>query len=88
MTRLMAIIVCMATVAVLSLGMNIQAGTQDEDEGERLLTLRCMKCHDLKRVKEADNDRDDWEKVVKRMMRIGAGVTPAEKEILVDYLAR
>ncbi len=86
MTRLVAFIVCMAGVAVLAFGLNIQAGT--EEEGERILTLRCMRCHDLGRIEEAGKDRDEWESTVKTMMRIGASVTPAEKDILIDYLAR
>lgn len=86
MTRLAGFIVCMALVGVLAFGLNIQAGTQEE--GERILTLRCMKCHDLDRIEGVSKDRDEWESTVKAMMRIGASVTPAEKEILVDYLSR
>lgn len=86
MTRLMTFMVCAAAVAVLSFGMTLQAET--EEEGERILNLRCMKCHDLNRIANASKDRQDWEGTVKRMIIIGASVSEAEKEILIDFLAR
>jgi RNase P subunit RPR2 len=86
MTRLMAFMVCAAAVAVLSFGMTLQAET--EEEGERILNLRCMKCHDLNRVANASKDRQGWEGTVKRMIIIGASVSEAEKETLIDFLAR
>ncbi|MFP4083340.1 MAG: hypothetical protein ACLFP9_01915 [Desulfonatronovibrio sp.] len=86
MRRALIFITCISTMIVFSMGTIIQA--QDQEDGERIMTLRCMKCHDLERIKEADKDHEDWTETVDRMMGIGASVTPDEKEILIEYLSR
>ncbi len=86
MNRVTAFMTSLAVVAVFLFSVSIHAAI--EEEGERLLQLRCMKCHDLKRITDSDKDRDGWENTVRRMMSIGARVSPAEKETLINYLAR
>lgn len=85
MRRALLFIVCISTMIVFFQGTGIQA--QDQEEGQRILSLRCMKCHDLERVREADNDREGWTETVEKMMNIGASVTPDEKKTLIEYLS-
>ncbi|MFO7728516.1 MAG: hypothetical protein R6X11_09315 [Desulfonatronovibrio sp.] len=86
MRKALLFIVCISTLIVFFQGTLIQA--QDQEEGQRILTLRCMKCHDLERVEDADKDHEGWTETVEKMMNIGASVTPDEKKTLIKYLSR
>lgn len=57
------------------------------EEGEALLEDRCMVCHTLDRVMRSQKSREEWDTTVERMVNLGARLTDAEKEGLVDYLA-
>ncbi len=87
MNRLTAFVAAAAILFFLSMGgMSIQAGT--EDEGPRILNLRCTQCHDLRRVENANKNRHQWENTVDRMRLIGSRISPDEKAVLIDYLVR
>jgi cytochrome c5 len=55
--------------------------------GETLLNDRCVKCHNLDRVKSAKKSVDEWKSTVERMIGKGAQINPAEKNGLINYLA-
>lgn len=86
MTRLLTTSFLFCLAMVFSLGLNLDAEIQEE--GERIISQRCLMCHDAKRIEDAEYDRKGWEKTVERMIDIGSRITPAENEILIDYLTR
>ncbi|MGQ9804433.1 MAG: hypothetical protein ACUVSH_11485, partial [Anaerolineae bacterium] len=56
-------------------------------DGAALLRERCTACHGLDRVERAHKKREEWERTVDRMIRLGAKLTEAERAVLVEYLA-
>ena len=54
-------------------------------EGNAILARRCGQCHDLERARTRPAS-GDWRTIVDRMVTLGASVTPAEQQILIDYL--
>jgi cytochrome c5 len=57
-------------------------------DGAALLEARCSVCHSVDRPKQAKKTLDQWDQTVTRMIGHGAHLTAAEKQILVDYLAK
>jgi len=55
--------------------------------GDELLQERCTVCHDLGRVEAASNTLDEWEHEVEHMRELGAQLTDAEAQTLVEFLA-
>lgn len=55
--------------------------------GEELLQARCTQCHGLDRVEAASKTEAEWEDTVERMIGLGAELTDAETQTLVEYLA-
>lgn len=58
-----------------------------EPGGEELLQARCTRCHSLERVRTAAKTLDQWEHEVAHMRELGAQLTDAEAQVLVEYLA-
>jgi cytochrome c5 len=56
-------------------------------EGKTLLQERCTKCHDLRRVERAEKSEEEWKATVERMVRKGAMLNQAERELVIGYLA-
>ena len=54
--------------------------------GEELLQARCTVCHDLGRVEAAGKTQAEWEDEVAHMRELGAQLTDAEAQTLVEYL--
>lgn len=48
----------------------------------------CIGCHEDDVIKQQRLTRGQWEKEVDKMVRWGANVKPADKETLLDYLAK
>ncbi|RQD58828.1 MAG: hypothetical protein D5R98_07960 [Desulfonatronovibrio sp. MSAO_Bac4] len=86
MIRLLTTSFLFCLAMVFSFGFNLDAEIQEE--GERIILQRCLMCHDSKRIEDAEYDHKGWKETVERMMSIGSRITPAEKEILIDYLTR
>jgi hypothetical protein len=57
-------------------------------EGQVLLEGRCTECHRLAQITDQDLTNEEWEATVDRMILRGAELTEAERDVLVDYLAR
>jgi cytochrome c5 len=57
-----------------------------ESEGRVLLEERCTVCHTLDRVERAQKTREEWVSTVDRMVGLGAQLSDAEMEVLIDYL--
>jgi cytochrome c-type biogenesis protein CcmH/NrfF len=56
-------------------------------EGAALVQDRCTACHNLSRVESLRLSASDWSTVADQMISRGAKLTPAEKTIVVNYLA-
>jgi hypothetical protein len=56
--------------------------------GRELLESRCTVCHNLERVTSSDRTAQEWEVIVDRMITRGAELTDAERDVLVEYLAK
>lgn len=59
-----------------------------EPDGQKVLENRCAQCHSLALVTGADKTAEGWEVTVNRMIRNGAELTDAERDILVEYLVQ
>lgn len=55
-------------------------------EGAQLMLSRCTLCHSLGIRILPRQDWAGWEETVDRMIRFGAPVSPAEREVLIQYL--
>jgi hypothetical protein len=56
--------------------------------GQALLEDRCTGCHSLDRVTSANKTVEQWGATVDRMIVRGAELTDAERDVLVEYLAK
>lgn len=59
-----------------------------DDEGGRLLQAACVQCHGLSEIAATRDGRPGWEDTVEKMVVIGAQLSPAEMDSVVDYLSR
>ena len=53
-----------------------------------LLEERCSVCHSTDIPKNARKSKSDWKETVTRMIDKGARLSPEEKKILINYLAK
>ena len=60
-------------------------GLPGTGEADAILAQRCLQCHDIERAITRSTP-DDWETVIDRMVTLGASVTPAERQTLLEYL--
>ena len=56
-------------------------------DGESLVRINCLKCHDISRIEKTERTEEEWGKLIDRMKTLGAAVKPDEKDILVEYLS-
>jgi virginiamycin B lyase len=59
-----------------------------EGPGRSLVETRCTGCHELSHVTRSAYSRAEWLDNVHKMRNVGANLSDAEMETLVDYLAR
>ena len=57
-----------------------------DGEGKQLVEQRCTGCHDLQKVGSDRLGRHDWDRVVGRMLAIGAPMTADEAKTITAYL--
>jgi mono/diheme cytochrome c family protein len=73
-------------------GVNIPAPTTQvslpEGEGKQLVEQRCAACHELARVGNARLARRDWDRVMAKMVALGAPLTDDEAKTALAYLQR
>jgi cytochrome c5 len=51
-----------------------------------ILAQRCQLCHDLAMATTKPATTESWASIVDRMVKLGAPVTPAEHQTLIEYL--
>src|SRR5262245_11966158 len=66
-----------------------RAASQDlpEGKGMELARDKCVTCHEADVIVAQRLSRQGWTREVEKMIRWGATVSDAEKEVLVDYFA-
>lgn len=81
-TRLTAALAALAVTASL-------AGLSFAQDASQTVTAACSKCHNTKRVCAGFGAKDKaaWDATVTRMIGKGAAVSPAEKPVVVEWLA-
>ncbi len=81
------------TAMILAVGVSLsektRAAQQDlpEGKGVELARDKCVTCHEADLIVAQRLSRQGWTREVEKMIRWGAVVSDAEKEILVDYFA-
>jgi virginiamycin B lyase len=81
-----AIRVSVVLVSMMSLAAAAQA--LPEGGGKTLVETRCVGCHDHSYILRSAYTRTEWLDNVHKMRNVGAKVSDAEMETIVDYLAR
>lgn len=61
---------------------------KEEASGELIFQTQCMGCHEDDLTRQQRLTRAGWTREVDKMIRWGATVSAAEKELLLDYLAK
>jgi hypothetical protein len=56
-------------------------------DGQSLVEDRCTECHNLTRTTNAAKSAEEWQTTVERMVSKGANLSPAEQEVVIQYLA-
>lgn len=64
-----------------------RASAAAEREGATVVRNRCVTCHDTRMIEQQRLTAAGWAGEVEKMTGWGAGVTPSEKDLLVEYLA-
>lgn len=91
-TRLkMACVLAALVLAVGALsGRNAAAHAQQdlpEGKGVELARNKCVTCHEADLIVSQRLSKPGWTREVEKMIRWGAKVTDAEKEVLIDYFS-
>lgn len=58
-----------------------------EGTGRELVEAVCGQCHALSIVTDSRRTREEWERVIDQMIRLGAPLYGDEKQVIVDYLS-
>jgi len=68
---------------------NTRAARQDlpEGKGAELARDKCLNCHEADVIVAQRLSGQGWTREVEKMIRWGAAVSDAEKEVLIDYFA-
>jgi cytochrome c2 len=76
-------------IAVLIASASLSAQQQlPAGKGAEVLKARCLSCHDADIITSQKLSLTGWTNSVNKMVRWGAQITPAEREVLQPYLAQ
>jgi virginiamycin B lyase len=73
---------------MLSAGIASAQPALPDGPGKALVEMRCTGCHELSNVTRSAYTRTEWLDNVHKMRNVGANLSDAEMETVVDYLAR
>ena len=82
MTRACALLIVVATSAVLSAQQPLPEGP-----GAAVLKSRCVVCHESDIITSQHLSVAGWTRSIDKMVRWGSSITPAERDTLQPYLA-
>lgn len=66
----------------------LQAVATNADRGSEIFKTKCLVCHESDLTEQQRLTRAGWVREVEKMIRWGAAVSDAEKEVLADYLSQ
>lgn len=81
--RALAIVVIIGASSVSAQQQQLPAGA-----GLDVLNRRCLSCHEADIIRSQKLSLTGWTRSVDKMVRWGASITPAEREVLQAYLAQ
>ena len=76
-----------AICGLMSAGAGAARQDLPEGKGVEIARDKCVVCHEADVIVAQRLSREGWTREVEKMIRWGAVVSEAEKEVLVDYLA-
>jgi len=85
-TARMLIAVVGPTLVALGLRATAQV-TLPEGPNRELVSRMCSTCHDLGMVTGAARSREGWNGTIDDMISYGMNITPAERRLVLEYLA-
>jgi len=65
----------------------LRAASGADESGKKIFQEKCLLCHEADLTEQQRLSRAGWTREVDKMIRWGAVVNDAEKEVLVSYLA-
>jgi len=65
----------------------VTAAAGGDESGKKMFQEKCLLCHESDLTEQQHLSRAGWTREVDKMVRWGAVVNDAEKEVLVSYLA-
>lgn len=83
--RVYLIVITFSLLLIAACGGNTQSAAKQDKELEALIKLRCTSCHTVDRI-TAGQPKENWPDIVDRMISLGSGVQPDQRDELVAYL--
>ncbi|MDP9170609.1 MAG: helix-hairpin-helix domain-containing protein [Acidobacteriota bacterium] len=80
-------------LAVLTFGLILTSAAPAQDvvlpdgKAKKIIENNCSDCHGLDQVAQSQMSAADWRTTVNRMVKKGATLSPAEIDMVVDYLS-
>ena len=75
-------------ITLIALGLRATAQvTLPEGPNRELISRTCSTCHDLGMVIGAARSREGWNGTIDDMISYGMNITPAERALVLEYLA-
>lgn len=64
-----------------------ETATPGPATAQALLESKCVRCHGLDKIEHEQTDRAGWTAIIDRMIQLGAELTDAERNDLIEHLA-
>ena len=77
---------CAASVAAAQESKSAALIDLPQGAAKETVMARCVGCHDLSRIVNANHSAAEWRNVVNMMVTAGAKLSPAEKDAVTQYL--
>jgi hypothetical protein len=86
--RTARLLIAIIGVTLVALGLRaIAQDTLPDGPNRDLVSRKCSTCHDLGLVTGAARSREGWNGTIEDMISYGMNITPAERAMVLEYLA-
>lgn len=82
---LILIVLLMGATDVMAIERKDVVGIDAAPAGLQVIEEKCLNCHNRQRIEESARKREELEKVLQRMERKGAVLTPREREVIGHF---